>query len=181
MVKPWIVTTISPCWLLLPGYFWRYRFEEDVQKLFERLAVVLRQGGLCQMWFEAPPGSKQAYVVWCDCRKLVTSKRQVYHHQQLIFVEFHDFLYMHLHDIYIYIYIYIVNTYIYVIMHVNMNILYNICISSTADLFARQDNSNRVTWERFQEGANRVFFHNDLPGAWRYLTVTWTMLGTVSL
>jgi len=38
--------------------------------------------------------------------------------------------------------------------------------------FAGKDNSNRVTWERFQEGANRVFFHNDLPGAWRYLTAT---------
>jgi len=39
-----------------------------------------------------------------------------------------------------------------------------------------KDNSNRVTWERFQEGANRVFFHNDLPGAWRYLTAGSTYL-----
>lgn len=39
-----------------------------------------------------------------------------------------------------------------------------------------KDNSNRVTWERFQEGANRVFFHTDLPGAWRYLTAGSTFL-----
>ncbi|CAJ1443372.1 unnamed protein product [Effrenium voratum] len=39
-----------------------------------------------------------------------------------------------------------------------------------------KDNSNRVTWQKFQEGANRVFFHNDLPGAWRYLTAGATYL-----
>jgi len=39
-----------------------------------------------------------------------------------------------------------------------------------------KDNSNRVTWQRFQEGASRVLFHNDLAGAWRFLTAGSTYL-----